>query len=335
MRIIAERRPRCHRAHPRPRADESQPDRAGARRARGKEADLRPAPVRDRRADAARSRRPQDDPAIEFPPHGIVGLEGYGITLVEQRPIPIVDRAEACLKVRNSFEASDVSTVCVQLRSAAKGWARKDRRWSGVRDRGRADAGVGPLLLTLARKRLELDAPFSRRADPRPDRGRSSPLRRASAGPSGPLWITRPHDIAFVISTWSRRWGSRDAGDGLLAGWLDRGGDGDEGRRASSPSWCWSILWASRSAARPTATSQDIWLLHPDKVAALKWHDPEKGKRDFPSDAGREARHHRPQHGDVCPLLLGALHAQSQAQAPAAPHQGADAGRSGARTTAS
>jgi pimeloyl-ACP methyl ester carboxylesterase len=28
---------------------------------------------------------------------------------------------------------------------------------------------------------------------------------------------------------------------------------------------------------------QDIWLEHPRKVAALKWHDTEKGKRDFPS----------------------------------------------------
>jgi pimeloyl-ACP methyl ester carboxylesterase len=27
----------------------------------------------------------------------------------------------------------------------------------------------------------------------------------------------------------------------------------------------------------------DIWLLHPRKVAELKWHEPEKGKRDFPS----------------------------------------------------
>lgn len=28
---------------------------------------------------------------------------------------------------------------------------------------------------------------------------------------------------------------------------------------------------------------QDIWLLHPAKVAALKWHDQDKGKRDFSS----------------------------------------------------
>lgn len=27
----------------------------------------------------------------------------------------------------------------------------------------------------------------------------------------------------------------------------------------------------------------DIWLLHPRKVMELKWHDPEKGKRDFPA----------------------------------------------------
>lgn len=26
---------------------------------------------------------------------------------------------------------------------------------------------------------------------------------------------------------------------------------------------------------------EDIWLLHPDKVAALKWRDPKKGKRDY------------------------------------------------------
>ena len=28
---------------------------------------------------------------------------------------------------------------------------------------------------------------------------------------------------------------------------------------------------------------QDIWLQHPKKVMEQKWHDPEKGKRDFPS----------------------------------------------------
>jgi pimeloyl-ACP methyl ester carboxylesterase len=27
----------------------------------------------------------------------------------------------------------------------------------------------------------------------------------------------------------------------------------------------------------------DVWLLNPQEVAALKWHDAEKGKRDFPS----------------------------------------------------
>jgi len=27
----------------------------------------------------------------------------------------------------------------------------------------------------------------------------------------------------------------------------------------------------------------DIWLLHPEEVIARKWHDPAKGKRDFPS----------------------------------------------------
>ena len=27
----------------------------------------------------------------------------------------------------------------------------------------------------------------------------------------------------------------------------------------------------------------DFWCLHPSEVLKLKWHDPEKGKRDFPS----------------------------------------------------
>jgi pimeloyl-ACP methyl ester carboxylesterase len=33
---------------------------------------------------------------------------------------------------------------------------------------------------------------------------------------------------------------------------------------------------------------QDIWTLHPEKVAALKWHDPAKGKRDFSATAEDE-----------------------------------------------
>ena len=33
----------------------------------------------------------------------------------------------------------------------------------------------------------------------------------------------------------------------------------------------------------PSVDIEDMWILHPQKVAALKWHDVEKGKRDFAS----------------------------------------------------
>ena len=40
---------------------------------------------------------------------------------------------------------------------------------------------------------------------------------------------------------------------------------------------------ASRSAGPSIRDIADFWSLHPSEVLKLKWHDPEKGKRDFPS----------------------------------------------------
>ena len=69
----------------------------------------------------------------------------------------------------------------------------------------------------------------------------------------------------------------------------------------------------------------DVWLLSPDEVMARKWHDPDKGAARLQDNAGGQAHHHRAQQRIVHALRLGALSAQSQAQAPPAPDQGADA----------
>ena len=54
-------------------------------------------------------------------------------------------------------------------------------------------------------------------------------------------------------------------------------------------------------------------------------HDPPNGTPDSSNDAGRRAARHAAQPRDARAARLGAVHAQSQAQAPAAPRRRADA----------
>ena len=68
----------------------------------------------------------------------------------------------------------------------------------------------------------------------------------------------------------------------------------------------------------------DFWCLPPSEVLKLKWHDTEKGKRDFPSMSEEKLTVGSAQCRVAGALLLGPFHAQPDAEAPPASHQGAD-----------
>ena len=86
---------------------------------------------------------------------------------------------------------------------------------------------------------------------------------------------------------------------------------------------------------RETRDIVDIWSLMPDEFNALAYFDPSAGKRDYktlPEAESLAAARNREAHARA---RLVALHAQSQAQGPAAPHQACRRCSCGARPTAS
>ncbi len=139
-----------------------------------------------------------------------------------------------------------------------------------------------PLLLLLGEESaLELESPFvaalaekhSLIIPQAPGFGRSE----------RPDWISSPDDLAYFMLDFLDAEGLRNIPVvGLsLGGWIamemavkDRG------------------LFSRIALVGPIGIKvggpydrdlQDIWTLHPEKVAALKWHDISKGKRDYPS----------------------------------------------------
>ena len=76
---------------------------------------------------------------------------------------------------------------------------------------------------------------------------------------------------------------------------------------------------------RETRDIVDIWALMPDEFNALAYLDPKHGKRDYKSLPEAEVARRGAQPRGHCAARLVALHAQSQAQGPAAPHRHADA----------
>jgi len=100
-----------------------------------------------------------------------------------------------------------------------------------------------------------------------------------------PLWITRPHDMAFVMLDLVEALKLENA---LVMGFSVGGWIAAE-MATMDDSFIGKLVLVDPVGIKlggPTDRDiADIWHLHPQKVAALKWHDPEKGKRDFPSMA--------------------------------------------------
>ena len=98
-----------------------------------------------------------------------------------------------------------------------------------------------------------------------------------------PLWMTRPGDISYVLLDLVEHYGLRGVPviGCSLGGWLAAE------MATKDDSWIGRLVLVAPYGIKlggPTDRDiADIWLMHPDKVAALKWHDIGKGKRDFKS----------------------------------------------------
>lgn len=138
-----------------------------------------------------------------------------------------------------------------------------------------------PLLLLPGEEALEPDAPFvdelARKFEviipQAPGYGRSN----------RPDWITNMDDIAYIYLDLIEKLGlTKLTVTGFsLGGWIAAEmATKDDSRFAKL------VLvdaYGIKVGGPFDRDIQDIWLEHPRKVAALKWHDPENGKRDFPS----------------------------------------------------
>lgn len=98
-----------------------------------------------------------------------------------------------------------------------------------------------------------------------------------------PLWMTRPGDSAYVLLDLVEHYGLKGVPviGCSLGGWLAAE------MATKDDSWIGKLVMVAPYGIKlggPTDRDiADIWLTHPDKVAALKWHDVEKGKRDLKS----------------------------------------------------
>lgn len=96
-----------------------------------------------------------------------------------------------------------------------------------------------------------------------------------------PLWLTDPHDLAFVIHDLVDQLKLKDV---VVVGFSVGGWIAAEMATIDDSFMSKLVLVAPVGVKLGSPTDRDIadvWLLHPDKVAKLKWHDLEKGKRDF------------------------------------------------------
>jgi pimeloyl-ACP methyl ester carboxylesterase len=100
-------------------------------------------------------------------------------------------------------------------------------------------------------------------------------------GSERPLWLTDPHDLAFVMLDLVQKLGLADA---VVLGFSVGGWIAAEMATIDDSFMSKLVLVDPVGIKLGGPTDRDIadiWLLHPEKVAKLKWHDLKKGARDF------------------------------------------------------
>ncbi len=136
-----------------------------------------------------------------------------------------------------------------------------------------------PLLLLHGEEAYEPEAPFVDDLATRFEVIIPSPPGYGSS--ERPLWLSDPHDLAFVMHDLVGQLKLKDA---VVVGFSVGGWIAAEMATIDDGFMSKLVLVAPVGVKLGAPTDRDIadvWLLHPDKVAKLKWHDPEKGRRDF------------------------------------------------------
>lgn len=136
-----------------------------------------------------------------------------------------------------------------------------------------------PLLLLHGEEAYELEAPFVDDLAKRFEVIIPSPPGYGSS--ERPLWLSDPHDLAFVIHDLVAQLKLEET---VVVGFSVGGWIAAEMATIDDGFMSKLVLVAPVGVKLGSPTDRDIadvWLLHPDKVAKLKWHDPEKGRRDF------------------------------------------------------
>ena len=98
-----------------------------------------------------------------------------------------------------------------------------------------------------------------------------------------PDWITRPGDIAYIYLDLVEKFGLSEV---VVLGFSFGGWIAAEMAVRDDSFMSRLVLvdpYGIKVGGPTDRDIQDLWLLHPEKVMALKWFDPNKGKRDFPS----------------------------------------------------
>ena len=136
-----------------------------------------------------------------------------------------------------------------------------------------------PLLLLYGEEGLEADAAFT--AELTRDYEVIIPSPPGFGRSSRPEWITSPDDIAYIYLDLVERLGLRGVPvvGCSLGGWIAAE------MATKTDAFMSKLVLADPygiKIGKPTERDiQDIWLLHPDEVAALKWFDVAKGSRDY------------------------------------------------------
>lgn len=136
-----------------------------------------------------------------------------------------------------------------------------------------------PLLLLHGEEAYEPEAPFVDQLSQRFEVIIPSPPGFGSS--ERPLWLTDPHDLAFVMHDLVDQLKLENA---VVLGFSVGGWIAAEMASIDDSFMSKMVLVGPVGVKLGSPTDRDIadvWLLHPDKVAKLKWHDPAKGKRDY------------------------------------------------------
>lgn len=138
-----------------------------------------------------------------------------------------------------------------------------------------------PLLLLYGEEAFELEAPFV--DELARDYEVIVPSPPGFGGSDRPDWITRPGDIAYLYLDLLEKFRLEQVAvlGFSLGGWI-------AAEMAVRDDSFFSRLvlvdpYGIKVGGPLDRDIQDQWLLHPDKVMALKWFDPARGKRDFSS----------------------------------------------------